>query len=289
MNVDEAYRRLSEAEELPVEVLNWSLEHWDEAAPRYMAKLRAFAAGSAGPEPDFDALFYVIHLAAEKKDERAYTSLCQLIATDEEMADWFGDATFETLPGVLINLCDGDPEPLQRAIESDQGDEFTRGAALSALAYLVRSRKVMTDSEMNAYLSKLARNMKPREESYIWTSWAFAVAQLGFEPLRAEVARVFSKGWIDREEAELEDFYALLALSKRDADGLAAFHESGVKPFGAVVETFSEWENGAVDGDGEFGDETAAAPIVNEMRDVGRNDPCPCGSGKKYKKCCLPA
>ncbi|MBI5118565.1 SEC-C domain-containing protein [Candidatus Poribacteria bacterium] len=22
-------------------------------------------------------------------------------------------------------------------------------------------------------------------------------------------------------------------------------------------------------------------------RDVGRNDPCPCGSGKKYKKCCL--
>jgi preprotein translocase subunit SecA len=22
-------------------------------------------------------------------------------------------------------------------------------------------------------------------------------------------------------------------------------------------------------------------------RNVGRNDPCPCGSGKKYKKCCL--
>ncbi|MCB1084882.1 MAG: SEC-C domain-containing protein [Chlamydiia bacterium] len=22
------------------------------------------------------------------------------------------------------------------------------------------------------------------------------------------------------------------------------------------------------------------------MKEVGRNDPCPCGSGKKYKKCC---
>ncbi|MBR2386384.1 SEC-C domain-containing protein [bacterium] len=22
-------------------------------------------------------------------------------------------------------------------------------------------------------------------------------------------------------------------------------------------------------------------------KDVGRNDPCPCGSGKKYKNCCL--
>jgi tetratricopeptide (TPR) repeat protein len=24
------------------------------------------------------------------------------------------------------------------------------------------------------------------------------------------------------------------------------------------------------------------------MAKLGRNDPCPCGSGKKYKKCCLP-
>ena len=27
-------------------------------------------------------------------------------------------------------------------------------------------------------------------------------------------------------------------------------------------------------------------PIKNEQK-VGRNDPCPCGSGKKYKQCCL--
>jgi hypothetical protein len=28
-------------------------------------------------------------------------------------------------------------------------------------------------------------------------------------------------------------------------------------------------------------------PIVNTGLKIGRNDPCPCGSGKKYKKCCL--
>lgn len=27
-------------------------------------------------------------------------------------------------------------------------------------------------------------------------------------------------------------------------------------------------------------------PIVNKGKKIGRNDPCPCGSGKKYKKCC---
>ena len=28
------------------------------------------------------------------------------------------------------------------------------------------------------------------------------------------------------------------------------------------------------------------APVVKKEKKVGRNDPCPCGSGKKYKKCC---
>jgi uncharacterized protein YecA (UPF0149 family) len=26
---------------------------------------------------------------------------------------------------------------------------------------------------------------------------------------------------------------------------------------------------------------------VSSLAMAGRNDPCPCGSGKKYKKCCL--
>ena len=28
-------------------------------------------------------------------------------------------------------------------------------------------------------------------------------------------------------------------------------------------------------------------PIVRDNKKIGRNDPCPCGSGKKYKNCCL--
>lgn len=27
--------------------------------------------------------------------------------------------------------------------------------------------------------------------------------------------------------------------------------------------------------------------VSSARTEVGRNDPCPCGSGKKYKKCCL--
>jgi preprotein translocase subunit SecA len=31
--------------------------------------------------------------------------------------------------------------------------------------------------------------------------------------------------------------------------------------------------------------ETEAVPFVRAGEKVGRNDPCPCGSGKKYKQC----
>ncbi len=34
------------------------------------------------------------------------------------------------------------------------------------------------------------------------------------------------------------------------------------------------------------GDDSVAQPKQRQNKKVGRNDPCPCGSGKKYKKCC---
>ena len=43
-----------------------------------------------------------------------------------------------------------------------------------------------------------------------------------------------------------------------------------------------------IDGEWFFEDGVSVAPKTEkrETPKVGRNDPCPCGSGKKYKKCC---
>ncbi|MBA1336040.1 MAG: Protein export cytoplasm protein SecA ATPase RNA helicase [Firmicutes bacterium] len=40
------------------------------------------------------------------------------------------------------------------------------------------------------------------------------------------------------------------------------------------------------DEDGDFIFEGPQQPYVRETPKIGRNEPCPCGSGKKYKKCC---
>lgn len=36
----------------------------------------------------------------------------------------------------------------------------------------------------------------------------------------------------------------------------------------------------------DFGKHSYIQPFANYVKKVGRNDPCPCGSGKKYKTCC---
>jgi uncharacterized protein YecA (UPF0149 family) len=46
---------------------------------------------------------------------------------------------------------------------------------------------------------------------------------------------------------------------------------------GEDTATFSDWTPRSV----------AIRPASNPFKAVGRNDPCPCGSGRKFKKCCL--
>jgi uncharacterized protein YecA (UPF0149 family) len=78
-----------------------------------------------------------------------------------------------------------------------------------------------------------------------------------------------------------------------------------VTPFGDTIEELSTWSGFSEEAMSDEEDYELATdadllamaeaesgfslikPAVNPLRDVGRNDPCPCGSGKKFKRCCL--
>jgi hypothetical protein len=91
-----------------------------------------------------------------------------------------------------------------------------------------------------------------------------------------DVQRAFTKGrdqpdWMRRGEPW--EFYAddqILARQKRwrEEDERAA--RSGTHAFGH--DDYEDYHD----------------PYVREVPKLGRNDPCHCGSGRKYKKCCLP-
>ena len=63
-----------------------------------------------------------------------------------------------------------------------------------------------------------------------------------------------------------------------------AVHESAPNATAAMSNAVDPDQQAAIDGS-EQG--APVEPIRNMAPTVGRNDPCPCGSGKKYKNCCL--
>ncbi len=64
---------------------------------------------------------------------------------------------------------------------------------------------------------------------------------------------------------------------------IARYREKGIRRQHHEVATFQKSE-----GRWYFVDGQAPEPhtVVRESPKVGRNDPCPCNSGKKFKKCC---
>lgn len=64
---------------------------------------------------------------------------------------------------------------------------------------------------------------------------------------------------------------------------VATFKEKGAVRQHHEQSRFSRFQGAWYFVDGEM---VLPTTHVNEGPKVGRNDPCPCGSGKKYKKCC---
>jgi preprotein translocase subunit SecA len=92
----------------------------------------------------------------------------------------------------------------------------------------------------------------------------------------------FSNADDDDEEAEelkrIEVSKALEEEQKRAA-------QSAVQDMTRNIQKQHERELKDLQFAGTNGSGTASQTVVNGGPKVGRNDPCPCGSGKKYKKC----
>jgi hypothetical protein len=68
MDVETAIRAFASAgHDLPREAMRWALDRWDEAAPGLLGVLERFADGTDRSEEAADALFFILHLAGERR------------------------------------------------------------------------------------------------------------------------------------------------------------------------------------------------------------------------------
>jgi preprotein translocase subunit SecA len=75
-----------------------------------------------------------------------------------------------------------------------------------------------------------------------------------------------------------------LALKVRPAQEALELEEHDIDE--TVHDQFGQYE-AAQEAAGADAGEAHRETIVRDERKVGPNEPCPCGSGRKYKKCCM--
>src|SRR5438552_8369395 len=88
--------------------------------------------------PSQQLLFRGIHILSARRLAAAYRPFLALLreADRERLENLLGDATAETLARLVAGLYDGDPEPLETLIADASVDEFVRGQAVGAFAFL---------------------------------------------------------------------------------------------------------------------------------------------------------
>jgi hypothetical protein len=278
---------------LPRAAMQWALDNWDVAAPRFLALLDERPDGEDETKRAADVLFFALHLCGEKQETRTFRPLCRL-ARDPLAHRMLGDVIAETLCGILISTFDGDVDPLKSVVEDPAADEYIRSAALDALSYLAFADRAPA-VDMKSYLQYLFVTMRPRSPGWIWGSWAMVVGRLGYADMTQQVARAFRLGLIERSFMGMEHFKA--DLQRAAEDPAAGFRSENVAPFTDAIGVLSSWywfsEKRREDARRSaeralFAEPARPRPLVpDQHRNVGRNDPCPCGSGRKFKKCCL--
>ena len=288
MTNEEILEAFIRPETFPAEAIALAGERRDQITPLLVAEIEAWGQGRHGAiEGTYYLADIACHLLAEWRDPRGFKPMLALLdSPDHEI---LGDSITESVASLLARLFDGDLAALQSLIRNRNADEYVRDAALDAYVLLAEEGQVPR-AEAHSFLSAFF-DAEPHTENFVWNGWINAVASLQFEDFIPLARQLFDEEAIDISWLEFEDFRA-------DFDEARTAKEPTWQiAYRSPIREMQSWRYGsdAEDDDNagasghRFLDKPVAEPAVNPFRDVGRNDPCPCGSGKKFKKCCLAA
>lgn len=194
-------------------------------------------------------------------------------------------------------------------IEDPSADEFARGAGIDAFAAMYRVGMIRRE-EFSEYLGSLLAERLERDAVHPWNAAAAVCADFrlvehldslraadaaGFldpmyDPIESLERRIQAEGNVEEDQKR----YRLVDSAADEMSWWACYapgseREEAPQPE-AMSSVVSEFPPQEPDLEMAPADRSGWAeprePYRRAMPKVGRNDPCPCGSGKKFKKCC---
>lgn len=289
----EIFDKIRHAVELPEKELLECMDRTDESIPVLMEILETESANGFVADDDH-AVPYAMLLLGQLRHRPAYP-LMQKLARHPQVEEFLGDLVTEALGRCLAACWDGDVAWLVDLAKDATVDENPRGQGVVALVCLAVAG-VRTREETLVEIKDLLRVALETESSELASACVIALWDLFPDAESETLARAaYAKSLVDDDILPLADLDDVLA------EGLESVWEASCEEslcslsVDAVGDSkwWSCWSSEDDEWD-ESGDESTEGeswippePIEQLKSDkVGRNDPCPCGSGAKYKKCC---
>lgn len=262
----------------------------EEAAPKLRAVLLRAADGEVLSDDEGLLLFRGLHILGGARDREACQPLLRLLRRPfDEVDALLGDAITESLAKIVTGMFDDDIDALLALIIDGTIDGYIREALFGAATFLTWERRIERD-RFREFLVRFNEARPAEDGDQAWAGWLQAIALLGLRDLAPLVDDAFRGDRLPVEWFDRPQFDEDLAEAERAPDDIDRFTQINLGYIEDVLESL-DWVRRAEDAVDEEAPWTDFAypnePVRNPWRHVGRNDPCPCGSGKKAKKCCL--
>ena len=296
MEIDSILKELEENRGyFPREAIEEAIRRREEITPHLMRALQEAVerpVDSTEEEASFLPL-YALFLLAQFRERRAYPLIMNLCKLPHESLDaLIGDTITEGLPRIIASVFDGDTQPIKSLIENASIDEYVRGSGIRSLSVLAHEG-ILERDEVIAYFTELFRTRLEREPSHVWDELASEAVDLYAKTLADDIREAYENGLLWPGYMAPEEVEQVFAMQEKAV--LARSQKRHKGPIDDVVEEMHWWacfsprKESRVKAAEPFrpaGGRQEAGTGVRSAPKIGRNAPCPCGSGKKYKKCC---
>jgi len=229
---------------------------------------------------------YALYLLAQFREKSAYPLIVNFFSLPKELSlDSTGDVVTESLPQILASVYDGNDAPLKGLIENPQINEYVRSSALKTFIVLVACGQKSRD-EVMAYFQSLFRGKLEREYSFTWDSLVVACIDLYPEEVYEDIRQAYADDLVEIFWVRFEDVERTYELGKDKALESLLNNQRNLL-INDTIEELQYWA--CFTPSPKTKKKEKPAPRFSEPRKgpkIGRNAPCPCGSGKKYQKCC---
>lgn len=238
-------------------------------------------------EYGYFAHIYAAYLLAQFRVKEAYPILIDILSLPDDLPyNLFGDSILESGSRMLASVCKSDTSLIKVLAENEAADEYMRGQAIEALAILVL-HNVLEREEVIAYYKKLINEPTIMSNPLLLALLVISCCDIYPEELYDDIKNRYEKDLVDESVIGLESVDRAMRLGKGYAledsreDKHLQFIEDTIAEM-AWWACFEETYKKRMNARQNF----KSSQTTIKLSKIGRNDPCSCGSGKKYKKCC---